>query len=182
MAKNSTQRQEINRRRQIISKLRHEGVKAQAEIATRLKDDYGITVTQQTVSIDLKALDQLWKESALANTDKWKREILKQYRYIYQQSLSAWDLSLEDAEEITTDISKEGEADNAPIEKRKLKGQSGNPALLAQAQAALKAIREMQGLDAATKIEHGGKVGVQIEYVNDWRQSSQESNQSGDID
>lgn len=143
--KNSTQQQEINRRRQSVSKLRHEGVKTQAEITQRLKDDYGFEVTQQTVSNDLKALDKLWRSSAIDEIDKWKKELVAQYRYIYQQSLIAWELSLEDAEEITTG-GKDG-----PTEK--VKGQSGNPALLAQAQAALKAIREMFGVDAKQAVE-----------------------------
>jgi hypothetical protein len=149
MPKNSTQQQEINRRRQIISKLRHEGVRAQADIAERLKDDYGFEVTQQTVSNDLKALDKLWRTSAIDEIDKWKKEIAAQYRYIYQQSLTAWELSLEDAEETTTG-GKDGTT-------KKEKGQSGNPALLAQAQAALKAIREMFGVDAAKAGESDDK-------------------------
>jgi arginine repressor-like DNA binding protein len=137
--KNSTKQQEISRRRLIISKLRHEGVKTQSDIARRLLDEYGIDVTQQTISIDLKALDLLWKQSALANTDKWKQEALKQYRYLYQQSLAAWELSLEDAEETTTG------GQNGPSEK--VKGQSGNPAHLRNAQESLKAIRDLLGLD-----------------------------------
>ena len=145
MTKNSTQQQEINRRRQIISKLRHEGVKGQADIAQHLKDDYGFDVTQQTVSNDLKALDRLWRSSAIDEIDKCKKEIAAQYRYIYQQALTAWELSLEDAEETTTG-GKDGITE-------KVKGQSGNPALLAQAQAALKAIREMFGVDAPKKID-----------------------------
>jgi hypothetical protein len=151
--KNSTQQQEINRRRQIVSKLRHEGVKTQAEITQRLKDDYGFDVTQQTISNDLKALDKLWRSSAIDEIDKWKKELVSQYRYIYQQSLTAWELSLEDAEEVTQEkvqlISDAGlhSLEAKPVEKTKIKGQSGNPALLAQAQAALKAIREMFGVD-----------------------------------
>lgn len=157
MAKNSTQRQEINRRRQIISKLRHEGVKGQSEIADRLSADYGITVTQQTVSNDLKALDQLWRESALSNTDKWKKEVLKQYRYLYQQSLSAWELSLEDAEEsASSTVSGTTE---------KTKGQSGNPSHIRNAQDSLKAIREIVGIDAAAKVEHSGPGGGPIEFT-----------------
>lgn len=150
MSERSTQKQEINRRRQIISKLRHEGVRTQAEIAERLNTDYGIKITQQAVSIDLKALDQLWRQSAIDNIDKWKRETLKQYRYLYQQSLAAWELSLEDAEETTTG-GKNGATE-------KVKGQSGNPAHIHNAQDALKAIREILGLDQPTKLEHSGSV------------------------
>lgn len=141
MAKDNTRQQEINRRRQIVSRLRHEGVRTQAEIADRLREDYDIEVTQKTISNDLKALDQLWRAAAIDNIDKWKRETLKQYRYLYQQSLAAWELSLDDAEEISTG-GKDG-----PTEKTK--GQSGNPAHIRNAQEALKAVREILGLDAA---------------------------------
>lgn len=152
--KNSTQQQEINRRRQIVSKLRHEGVKGQAEIAECLRVDYGIDVTQQTVSNDLKALNHLWQQSAIENTDKWKKEIVTQYRYLYQQSVTAWELSLEDAEEITIDTIKEGELGKSlPIEKTKLKGQSGNPAHIRNAQESLKAIRDVLGIDSKQSIE-----------------------------
>lgn len=140
MSERSTQKQEVNRRRQLISKLRHEGVRTQGEIVERLRDDYGIEVSQQTVSLDLKALDQLWRSSAIDNIDKWKRETLKQYRYLYQQSLAAWEMSLEDAEEMTTG-GKDGPSE-------KVKGQSGNPSHIRNAQESLKAIREILGLDA----------------------------------
>lgn len=152
MTKDSTRQQEINRRRQIISKLRHEGIKEQAKIADRLRGDYGIDVTQQTVSNDLKALDLIWRASAIENTDKVKQELLKQYRYIYQQSLIAWERSTEDAETTTQElIDGDGSGVNQRLKASTRKeGQSGNPALLAQAQAALKAIREMFGVDIKT--------------------------------
>lgn len=151
--KNSTQQQEINRRRQLVSKLRHEGVKAQADIVARLQD-YGVYVTQQTVSNDLKALDRLWRMSAVDNINKWKQEAISQYRYLYQQSLSAWELSLEDAEEVTTG-GKDGD-------KEKVKGQSGNPAHIKNAQESLKAIRDILGLDAPKKQEVSGPEGGPI--------------------
>jgi hypothetical protein len=155
MSKNSTQQQEINRRRQIVSKLRHEGVKTQGEIVERLKEDYGIEVTQATVSGDLKALDQLWRNSAIENTDKWKREMIKQHRFLYQQSLAAWDFSLEDAEEMTTG-GKDGPSE-------KVKGQSGNPAHLKNAHDNLEAIRKLLGLDAPKRQELTGKDGDQLQ-------------------
>jgi hypothetical protein len=162
MPKNSTQQQEINRRRQIVSKLRHEGVKTQAAIVERLKEDYGIEVTQATVSGDLKALDRLWKASAIDNIDKWKQEVAGQYRYLYQQSLAAWEISLEDAEEISTG-GKDGPSE-------KVKGQSGNPSHIRNAQASLEAIRELLGLDAPKGIDIDGQVGFVEMTLDQWRQ------------
>lgn len=167
--KNSTQQQEINRRRQIVSKLRHEGVRSQEDIASRLRDDYGIEVTRQTVSNDLKALDQLWRSSAIDNIDKWKKEVLSQYRYLYQQSLAAWEMSLEDAEEMTTG-GKDG-----PTER--VKGQSGNPAHIRNAQDALGAIRDILGLD--TKNDPGSSADkpfiIKVVYGERTNHSSAES-------
>lgn len=187
MTKNSTQQQEINRRRQIVSKLRHEGVRSQDAITARLRDDYGIDVTRQTISNDLKALDKLWRNSALVDTDKWKKEILKQYRYLYQQSLSAWELSLEDAEEVNTDTIKDGDSDKTiPIEKTKIKGQSGNPAHIRNAQEALKAIREMFGVDV--KSDPGSSEDKPLFIsVKEWQSKQEKTNQDvnstlGDFD
>jgi hypothetical protein len=162
MSERPTQKQEINRRRQLVSKLRHEGVRTQEEIAERLREDYEIEVTRQTVSLDLKALDRLWRNSALDNIDKWKRETLAQYRYLYQQSLAAWELSLEDAEEIKTG-GKDGPSE-------KTKGQSGNPAHIRNALASLEGIREVLGLDTPKGIEHSGQVGVVEMTLDQWRQ------------
>lgn len=157
MSERSTQKQEVNRRRQLVSKLRHEGVKSQEAIAQRLDSDYGIKVTRQTVSLDLKALDKLWRESALDEIDAWKREVLGQYRYLYQQSTAAWEISLEDAEEITTG-GKDGPSE-------KIKGQSGNPAHLKNAQESLKAIRELLGLDAPKRQELSGPEGKPLQIT-----------------
>jgi hypothetical protein len=162
MSERSTQKQEVNRRRQLVSKLRHEGVRTQGEIVARLRDDYGIEVTQATVSTDLKALNQLWQSTAIENIDKWKKEVAGQYRYLYQQSLAAWELSLEDAEEITTG-GKDGPSE-------KVKGQSGNPSHIRNAQASLEAIRELLGLDAPKGIDIDGQVGFVEMTLDQWRQ------------
>ena len=164
MARNSTQEQEINRRRQLVSKLRHEGIKTQAAIATRLENDYGLEVTQQTISNDLKALDHLWRTQAIDQITKWKQELAGQYRYLYQQALIAWELSLEDAEEIKTG-GKDGKTE-------KIKGQSGNPAHIRNAQESLKAIRELFGLD----IQQPGSSEDNPLYINirEWQARRQE--------
>lgn len=143
---------EINRRRQLVSKLRHEGVRSQQSIADRLRDDYGIDVDRSTISLDLKALNKQWQASALADTDKWKNEVIDQYNYLYQQAIVAWEMSLEDAEETT--ISEDGVT-------TKVKGQSGNPSHLRNAQDALKAVRDVIGLDASGKLDI--KLEIEIE-------------------
>jgi hypothetical protein len=151
-SKNSTQKQEINRRRQIISRLRHEGVRNQQAIADRLRDDYNIVVTRQTVSNDCRALNKLWRQSAAKDTDKYMREMERQYRFVFQQSLAAWERSLEDKEAITQE-SAEGQSAGRTKVQIKTEGQSGNPAHLRNAMEALRAIRDMRGLDAPDELD-----------------------------
>ena len=155
---NPTQKKNIHRRRLIVSSLFAEGVKKQNDIVKRLKEDHDIEVTQATISGDLKALDRLWVSSSISNTDKWKRELIRQYRLIYQQAYQAWQLSMEDATEET--VGPDGEVTS------KRKGQSGNPALLKQAQDAMRAIREIVGLDAAKELNVAGKDGGPIQFSN----------------
>lgn len=152
---NSTKQQEINRRRQIISNLRHEGVRSQQAIADRLRDDYGIKVDRSTISLDLKALNNLWKESALNDTDAYIKELERQYRFAYQQSVAAWERSLEDKESTTQEQIDGGKA-KVQI---KTEGQSGNPAHLRNAMESLKAIRDMRGLDEPSKVDSTINVG-----------------------
>jgi hypothetical protein len=87
---------------------------------------------------------------------------LDQLDHIFDEAMRAWERSLEDAVTVRTD------AEGAVLE-RTVKGQSGNPALLARAMDALAAKRTLLGLDAPPEVEHGGEVKVIVEYVNDWR-------------
>lgn len=74
------------------------------------------------------------------------------YRYLYEEAVKAWLKSLEDSV-IETQEAIEGSDGNGQRLKvsTRREGQSGNPALLAQAGAMIKAIREMFGVDASTK-------------------------------
>jgi DNA-binding Lrp family transcriptional regulator len=76
-------------------------------------------ISQRTVGTDIKALRKEW----LKENEYLRDEFVAKYSYIYQQAMAAWARSIS-------------------------KGQSGKPALLAQAQNALDAIRKMLSLDA----------------------------------
>lgn len=158
---NSTKQQEINRRRSIIAKLRSQGIRRQQDITERLKEDYQIEVTRQTISNDLKALDRQWQQEALAETAGLKAEVTQNYWYLYAEAIQGWQRSLENKEvqiqesiESSRKIKEKDKGAGGERIKAQLRteGQSGNPALLAQAQGALKAIRELWGLDMPTKI------------------------------
>lgn len=118
---------------------------------TEIADKLGID--QSTVSRDIKTLKAEWVKQRNGLVEEFEAK----YRLIYREAYLAWLRSLEDAETTIQEIIDGGELGGDALNKGRLKastrkeGQSGNPALLAQAQGALKAIREMFGVDAATK-------------------------------
>lgn len=120
-------------------------------------------ISRQTVNKDIKVLLAEWKKRREGIRD----EFASKYDYIYREAISAWLKSLQDAETTIQEMIEAGEGGQGQRLKASTKkeGQSGNPALLAQAQAALKAIREMFGVDAAAKVEHSGPNGKPIEIV-----------------
>lgn len=151
----------INQRHMYIAEIleQHPEIE-QEQIAQMLAEVYGLKkYTQRTISNDLKTLKQTHWMRASRAMEAIKVRLLDEYQTIYAEAMAAWYLSLEDkqvtvAENVSRPITEQ-EAGQA-IERLKVmertEGQSGNPALLAQAQAALKAIREMLGLDEAAKV------------------------------
>ena len=163
--RNSTQEREIEYRRQCVKdtwiKLGAFGT-TQQQITDALKDDYGIEVDRSTVSGDLKAIKKAMQAQTPADL---KSFLMAEYLYVIGEARAAWQKSLEDA---VTETQEAVEGDQATGKQRlkvstRREGQSGNPALLAQAQAALKAIREMFGVDAAQKLELGGSIDLSFE-------------------
>lgn len=139
----------------------------QQEIADQLAGKHNIKVTQRTVSRDLKALKQShWQSSAKA-MEALKNKMLAEYEMIYGEAIIAWARSLEDKQvQVFENIqgSTAGDGEGRIKAQERTEGQSGNPALLAQAQAALKAIREMFGVDASAKVDITSD-GKQIKFI-----------------
>lgn len=176
MHKNGTQQKEIENRRRHVARLFCEGITNQFAIVDALAERHKIAVDRSTVSRDLKAIEAEWKKEATGEIETVKAQLRARYETIYGEAFSAWLKSLEDAE---TTIQEMIEGEAAKLDKEgnpipgsnrlkastRKEGQSGNPALLAQAQAALKAIREMFGVDAAEKVEHTGKDGGPIQFT-----------------
>jgi len=145
-SKNGSKQKEITKRRLAVAQLFNEGHKNQFVIAELLKDRYNIEASQPTVSVDLKALDKQWKTESKTEIDMVKGRLIAKYEQLYNEAYQAWLLSLQEA---VTEES--GKTVKGPYTKTKRVGQSGNPGLLAQAQSALKAIRELLGTDAPLK-------------------------------
>lgn len=91
-------------------------------------------------------------------------EQLDQLDLIADEALRAWERSLLDAETQKTVEAAEVEGDPTTRREKTVKGQSGNPALLARAMDALAAKRSLLGLDAPTEVDHGGQVKIIVEY------------------
>lgn len=125
---------------------------------TEIADKLGID--QSTVSRDIKTLKAEWVKQRNGLVDEFEAK----YRLLYREAYAAWMRSKEDAITEIQEAIEGGDTGNGQRLKASTKkeGQSGNPALLAQAQAALKAIREMFGMDAPTKQQQSGEVTLRI--------------------
>lgn len=156
-----------DRDRLLISDLYVQGW-TQKEIADKLG------LNRNTIGSDIKFLLAEWRKQRNGLVDEFEGK----YRFIYREAIAAWKRSLEDAEIEVSEVVEDSEGQNEKGSKSKSsrmkastrkEGQSGNPALLAQAQAAMKAVREMFGVDAAIKQSIEGNVKLEVEYTNDWR-------------
>lgn len=158
---------ERERDRLLISDLYLQGYNQQ-EIADKLG------LHRNTVGSDIKFLLGVWRKQRNGLVDEFEGK----YRFIYREAIAAWKRSLEDAEVEVSEVVEDSEGKDEKGSRSKTsrmkastrkEGQSGNPALLAQAQAAMKAIREMIGVDAAIKQNIEGNLKLAVEYTNDWR-------------
>lgn len=119
-----------------------------------------------------------WQKDAAKTIEERQADLEQRYLLIYTEAIAAWERSLEDAVTETSEVVETPEAgkdkEGKPIwaSSQRLKastrkeGQSGNPALLAQAQAALKALREMFGTDAPTKQHLTGSVDILNKWID----------------
>lgn len=134
------------------------------QIRVILESEFNIKVHKATVGRDLQALNErnLAKSDAIIETVK--QQLATEYEFIYGEALTAWHKSLED-KQITTVENIEAEGGNASSRVKaseRIEGQSGNPALLAQAQLALKSIRELYGLDMPQKLDASLNIGGKL--------------------
>lgn len=119
----------VNERRQEVARLFLQGV-PQYQIGRHLK------VSQTLVSLDLKALNEEWLESARRDTDALKAEQLAKLTRLESAAWEAWLESREDLEARSRDtvkgrVGKDGEPlpDQVRTSKRRMKS-SGVPAYL----------------------------------------------------
>ena len=123
--------------------------KTQADIAEE------VGIDQSTVSRDIAALQDAWRESALIDVDEAKANALAKVDRLEREYWDAWERSCEDAETVRMEgkATKEGE-DGAPERVVKTsKGQAGDPRFLAGVQWCIERRCKIIGVDAPTKNE-----------------------------
>lgn len=160
MAK-AKKRKILNRRQLKVAEIWERNPRqTQDEITAVLLSEFGIKVNRATVSRDIKALDQRNLAKSEAIIEAVKQQLSGEYEFIYGEAMAAWLKSLENKQiTIVENIEAEGgQASSRVKASERTEGQSGNPALLAQAQTALKSIRELYGLDMPQKLDASVKV------------------------
>lgn len=140
----------LGQRREQVAALYLRGYR-QRQIAEQLK------TSQSTISKDLKALHQEWKESRLHSMDEAKAAELDRLAEVEREAWEAWEQSKKDAVVYRTKDGKDG------TEKQTIrKGQVGDPRFLERVQQVINKRCELLGLDAPTKSEnkhiHSGEI------------------------
>lgn len=130
----------------------------QARIATHLK------CSQQAVSLMLAKLERKFHDELIEQAAEVKARQTAQLEALYESLVEQWERSCRDAERVTTvsglaKATEHGYVDLPDRETRVVEGQSGNPALIAQALAAQAAIRAIWGLEAPKRQEVSGPEG-----------------------
>ncbi len=104
---------------------------------------------------------QAWRAECLQNAEENNAELvaleIARYEEIYCEAMEAWKRSQQD-KEVKTIEKGVGESKNKLTVRRE--GQVGDPTLLAKAMDALKAIRELKGLDAPKQTQIMGDIGI----------------------
>lgn len=164
--KNSTQEREIEYRRQCVKdtwiKLGVFGV-TQDQITEALARDYSIKVDRSTVSRDLTAINKAMRGRT---PDDLKGYLMAEYEYLINEARQGWVKSKEDVVTETTEMIEAPDAGGQRFKAfTRRVGQAGDSSFLAEIRQTAKSIREMFGVDAAAKVEHGGIGGGPIQIV-----------------
>lgn len=144
--------QEVQEREETAWKLRVEG-RTQQQIA----DTVGLS--QAAISLLLKRVGERHAEEFRDQAEAVKTRQSEQLERVFNQAMAAWERSLTDEERRTITKGRVRVMDSGMMieipdtETIMRVGQSGNPALLAQAMKALADIRSIWGLDAPKKVD-----------------------------
>jgi len=109
-----------------------------------------IGLSQQTVSLDLKALQREWLASSLIDFDTAKSKELAKVDRLEREYWTAWEASKLDKEtQVTEKVSSNEDLRNKAQIRRE--GQVGNPSFLSGVQWCIERRCKILGIDAPTK-------------------------------
>lgn len=137
---------QIQRDRQRIADWYCQGL-TQADIAERLNAGRDFTLSQQTISNDLRAIQKEWLESSLRDFDEMRAEQLGKIDRLEREYWRGWERSCEDAETVR----KEGPASGVEKIVKTEKGQAGDPRFLSGVERCIERRCKLLGLDAPVK-------------------------------
>jgi hypothetical protein len=124
---------------------------------SRAAERWGCSVAN--ISIKCKKIDRWYFEQYVSRVREIKANHTQRLELIYRRAMDAFVDSQKD--EVTqAEIDKDFGLHPGTETRTIRKGQSGNPAFLAEARAAIKEIREIWGANAPLQIEHMGEVRV----------------------
>jgi hypothetical protein len=124
----------------------------QAEIAEELG------IAQSTVSRDLKALHEEWRQSALIDINEAKARELARIDELERTYWAAWERSREDAESEAKKAIDSADGKRYEVQTQR-KGQAGDPRFLQGVQWCIERRCKILGIDAPTRAELTGKGG-----------------------
>ncbi len=148
---------QIENDRQFISDLYLQGL-TQAVIAARINADpeREYTLSQQTISNDIRRIQELWLKSSLRDFNEMKAQELAKVDRLEREYWRGWERSCEDAETTRQEGKlKDGQKGVPPVDKivKTAKGQAGDPRFLAGVQWCIDKRCKILGIDAPTKVD-----------------------------
>ena len=131
---------QIERRRLLVAEMYLKGT-GQAQIAAEL------SVSQGTISADLKAIRKEWRDSRIRDFDEAVSFELKKLDHLEREAWGGWERSQQPAE--TTRVTSDGGDKRA---EKTVRNQPGDPRYLEQVQRSIAGRRALLGLDSPVKI------------------------------
>lgn len=134
----------------------------QADIADKLSKERPYTITQRTVSRDIKTLQERWLESSLIDFNEAKAIELQKINHLEVTYYRAWERSLEKRtiESGKTTQTNDGERSEAGYREEEM---LGDPRFLTGVQWCIERRCKLFGFDAPNKLEHSGPEGGPIQ-------------------
>lgn len=141
-AKNSQENLSKRERQLIVGRLVREGYRNQEDIAKQLEKQYGIKVSRQTISLDLKAVRRTWLDRNAVDYDQLVAESRKNHMFCVDEARAAWEKSKQPRTKRKNVKSGGSERNEVEVEER-----PGDPRFLSVIQSSQQQIDKLYGLD-----------------------------------